>query len=84
MKYAIKIIPNAQSDLDKIKGKDFNSIRDKLLLLSVKPRPYGCIKLIREEGYRIRIGSFRILYRIDDSTKQVIIYRIKHRKEVYR
>lgn len=48
MKYAIRIIPKAQKDLDKIKGKDFNFIRNKVLLLSVKPRPYGCVKLTQE------------------------------------
>ncbi len=84
MKYTIKIIPKAQKDLDKVKGKDFNSIRDKILSLSITPRPYGCVKLIQEEGYRTRTGNFRILYRVDDAAKEVIIYRIRHRKEVYR
>jgi mRNA interferase RelE/StbE len=84
MKYALKIIPKAQKDLDDIKGKDFELIRNKILLLSKTPRPFGCQKLTREEGYRVRSGDFRILYRIDDPAKEVIIYRIKHRKEAYR
>jgi len=84
MKYVIKIISKAQKDLEQIKGKDFSFIKDKILLLSGKPRPFGCIKLTREEGYRIRAGNFRILYRIDDVEKMIIVYRIKHRKEVYR
>ena len=84
MKYAIKIISRAQKDLEQIKGKDFNFIKDKILLLSGKPRPFDCVKLIQAEGYRIRAGNFRILYRIDDTEKEVIVYRIKHRKEVYR
>jgi len=84
MKYTLKIIPKAQGDLNDIKGKDFDFIKRKILFLSKNPRPFGCKKLTREEGYRIRSGSFRVLYRIDDSAKEVIIYRIKHRKEAYR
>ena len=84
MKYALRVIPKAQKDLDDIHGKDFESIRKKIRSLSGNPRPFGSKKLTIEEGYRIRVGRFRILYRIDDSTKEVIIYRVKHRKEAYR
>jgi mRNA interferase RelE/StbE len=84
MKYALKIILKAQKDLDSIRGKDFEPIRNKILSLSKTPRPFGCQKLTREDGYRVRTGNFRILYRIDDPAKAVIIYRIKHRKEAYR
>jgi mRNA interferase RelE/StbE len=84
MKYALKIIPKAQKDLDDIKGKDFDSIKKNILSLSSKPRSLGCKKLTHEEGYRIRVGSFRVLYRIDDPAREVIIYRIKHRREAYK
>ena len=84
MNYHLKIILRAQKDLDDIRGKDFNLIKTKILTLSQNPRPFKCKKLTNEEGYRIRAGNFRILYRIDDLLKEVIIYRIKHRKNVYR
>lgn len=84
MRYNLKIIPKAQRDLDDIRGKDFDFIKNKILALSRNPRPFGCKKLTQEEGYRIRAGDFRILYRIDDSSHEVIIYRVKHRKDAYR
>lgn len=56
-----------------------------MLKLSDNPRPFGCVKLLgTEEGYRLRVGDYRYCYRIDDENKTVYIYRIKHRKEVYR
>ena len=82
--YKLKILPQAQRDVDQLHGKVFNSIKDKILQLSGTPRLYGAIKLTNEEGYRIRVGDYRVLYRIDDRLKEVFIYRIKHRKEVYR
>ena len=45
------------------------------------PRPPGCKKLTEKEGYRVRVGDYRVLYTIDDSSKTVIIYRIKIRSE---
>jgi len=84
MTYRLKIIPKAEKDLDLITGRDFDAIKKKILSLSVNPRPFGCQKLTNEDGYRIMMGDFRILYRIDDNAKEVIIYRMKHRRESYR
>lgn len=84
MKYHLKIITQAQKDLDSIKGSEFELIKNKILSLANKPRPFGCKKLTNEGGYRIRARDFRILYRIDDAAKEAIIYRVKHRKDVYR
>jgi mRNA interferase RelE/StbE len=84
VKYHIKIISKAEKDLDIFTGRDFDALKKKIASLSENPRPSGCQKLTNEEGYRIRSGDFRIIYRIDDPSKEVIIYRIKHRREAYR
>ena len=84
MSYKLKIIARAEKDLDALHGHDFDAVKRKILSLSENPRPFGCKKLTADEGYRIRSGDFRILYRIDDHAKDVIVYRVKHRKEVYR
>ncbi|MEH2279716.1 MAG: type II toxin-antitoxin system RelE/ParE family toxin [Nostoc sp.] len=33
--------------------------------------------------YRYRIGEYRVIYRIDDETNQIIVTTIAHRGEVY-
>jgi len=81
--YKIFLIPSAQKDINSFKGKTFGQIRDRILSLSENPRPTGCLKLTIENGYRLRSGNYRIIYRIDDKKKEVFIYRIKHRKEAY-
>ena len=82
--YKIKIIPSAQKDLDNLERKFFLQIKKKILALKFNPRPDNSVKLSADEGYRIRSGRYRILYRIDEKEKIVYIYRIKHRKEAYR
>ena len=82
--YKIQIIPSAIKDLDRLDKKFFTQIKAKILALSSDPRPPYCLKLTAEEGYRLRNGNYRVLYRIDDKSKIVYIYRVKHRKESYR
>jgi mRNA interferase RelE/StbE len=36
------------------------------------------------EGWRIRIGDYRVIYMIDDKAETVTVVRVKHRREVYR
>ena len=36
------------------------------------------------ELYRIRVGSYRVVYRIEDEFLVVLVIRIGHRRDVYR
>ena len=81
--YRAYLLPSAGKDLDSFDRTVFTRIRDKIASLAREPRPYGCVKLTAEEGYRIRAGDYRILYRIDDRRRIVYIYRVKHRKNAY-
>jgi len=81
--YDLFVLPPAQKDLDKPDASAFEHTLKKIRALSKDARPPGCLKLTGEEGYRIRAGDYRILYRIDDASKRIFIYRIKHRKDVY-
>jgi mRNA interferase RelE/StbE len=81
--YELLVLPAAQKDLDNLEAPVFARILKKIRALSKDARPPGCLKLTDEDGYRIRTGDYRILYRIDDALKRIYIYRIKHRKDVY-
>jgi mRNA interferase RelE/StbE len=48
------------------------------------PRPPGAKRLSGSPGSRVRKGTYRVLYTSDDSAKVVRIFRIGHRREVYR
>ncbi|MFC2163585.1 type II toxin-antitoxin system RelE/ParE family toxin [Acidobacteriota bacterium] len=78
------LLPTAQKDFDQFQGRIFNQIRDKIFSLRENPRPLGCLKLTAENEYRLRSGDYRILYRIDDKIKRIFVYRVRHRKEVYK
>ena len=35
-------------------------------------------------SFRLRIGDYRIIYDVDETLMQIKVYRVRHRKEVYR
>jgi len=41
-------------------------------------------KLSGLERYRVRQGDYRIVYAIDDREKAVTVFKVGHRREVYR
>ena len=82
--YSLKALPSACRDLDSLDSPILKRLKPKLLALQTDPRPDGCVKLTGEEGYRIRVGDYRVLYRVDDPVRTVYLYRIRHRKDVYR
>ncbi len=84
MSHQLFLLPRAQKDLDGFRGQMFSKLRDAVRGLAKNPRPLGCRKLSGDEGFRIRIGDYRIVYRVDDKLKKVFVYRIRHRREVYR
>lgn len=38
----------------------------------------------KSHDWRVRVGDYRILYEVDDEERSVVIWRIAHRREVYR
>ena len=55
-----------------------------LVELINNPLPNGCKKLSGyEDIYRIRVGIYRIVYRIEDDVLYIEVIKIAHRKDVY-
>ncbi|MBF0609335.1 MAG: type II toxin-antitoxin system RelE/ParE family toxin [Candidatus Magnetobacterium sp. LHC-1] len=84
MSYEVLILRRAQKELSGLSDDTYNSLKKALQSLGDEPRPYGSRELTGREGWRIRGGSYRIIYKIDDYKKVVTILNIGHRKDVYR
>ena len=85
MAYRVFIGRKAERDLKKIPKGDQQKILLKALKLRNNPRPLRARKTFTSRGYyRIRVGDWRIIYEVTDKIKQVSIFRIRHRREVYK
>jgi mRNA interferase RelE/StbE len=82
--YRIKIKRSAAKELEKISKKDRERIIQRILGLETDPRPLGARKLSGEEKYRVRQGTYRILYEVHDEMLTIIVVRVAHRGEAYR
>jgi len=78
------ITKKATKELDKIPDSLAKKIVDHLLLLQKNPYPTNSKKLQGKNIFRLRIGSFRVLYSINKSKKQITILRVADRKTIYR
>jgi len=52
--------------------------------LENNPRVFGAEKLKGRDEYKLRVGSYRIIYDINDANKEITIYIIDDRKQVYK
>ena len=84
MRYAISILRRAQKELAQLPTEVYEHVRDTIRTLSQNPRPSGCLKLTGREGWRLRVGNYRIIYEIDDNQQTVTILHVGHRRDVYR
>jgi mRNA interferase RelE/StbE len=82
--YTVEILRTAQGQLAKIAKQDRNRIIAAIRALADAPRPPGCKKLSGRSAWRIRIGTYRVLYEIHDERLVVIVVTVGHRKDVYR
>jgi len=84
-KYKLRIKKSAAKELEAISRKsDRKRIVSRIQGLADNPRPDGCIKLSGSERYRIRQGSYRVVYSIEDEQLVVYVVKIGDRKSVYR
>jgi mRNA interferase RelE/StbE len=82
--YAVDIHAPAKKSLCRLPENFQTRIARSMLALAENPRPSGVVKLSGRDGWRIRIGDYRVIYTIDDVKKEVVIYAVGHRREIYR
>ncbi len=83
-KYKIRVKKSAEKELRKIPKKELLIILDKIKSLSGTPRPTESVKLTNQEKYRLRVGKYRVLYKVEDNILTIFVVKIGHRKEIYR
>jgi mRNA interferase RelE/StbE len=84
MGYDVHLMPAARKDLASLPATVKARIADALQKLADDPRPPGCKKLVSIDGWRLRVGDYRIRYLIDDDVKVVTVVWIGLRGRAYR
>ncbi len=82
--YKIYFRQSVLKDLAKIPKRQLQRIIKRIEKLADDPRPRGCEKISGQDRFRIRQGSYRIIYSIQDDELTIWIVKIDHRGEIYR
>lgn len=85
-RYRVFIKRSASRELEGVAQKaDRQRLTARIQALAGGPRPPGCEKLVGyDDRYRVRQGDYRVVYAVNDAEQIVTIFRIGHRREVYR
>ena len=83
-RYSLLFKKSIARDLRVIPKKDVQRILKRIETLAVNSRPNGCEKLTDQERYRVRQGSYRIIYEVRDDAWVVVVVKVVQRGNVYR
>ena len=82
MHYDVRFKPRAIKDGKKIPGIELEKVL--LKIEAMKENLSGDVKRLTDYDpeYRLRVGVYRVLFALEKDN--IVIYRIRHRKEIYR
>ena len=83
-RYVIRLEKKAKQGILAAPVKDRLRIAAALELLRENPVPPRAVKLQGRDGYRIRIGKYRILYTFDGSILTIYVLDIGPRGDIYK
>ena len=84
-RYEVRIAPAARKEIDRLPRQPRERVESAIVALAHNPRPVGSCKLEgTDDTYRIRVGNYRVVYRVYDTELVVLIVKVGDRKDIYR
>ena len=85
MAYRVVLLRSAARELDALPQPMRRRVARAIGALATEPRPPS-VKLLSgpERIWRVRVGDYRVLYRVDDDRVVVMVVRVRHRLDAYR
>jgi mRNA interferase RelE/StbE len=84
--YRLLVKASAAKEIEALGTRaDRQRVIERIQTLGTDPRAEGSEKLAGyTDRYRVRQGLYRIIYLIDDKRHEITIFKVGHRKDVYR
>ncbi len=83
--YRIEVSATAEKQIRRLNRENQVRVLRAIQSLASEPQPPGSRKLRGyEDIYRIRIGTFRVLYSVEKGRLLIIVLKVGHRKDIYR
>lgn len=83
-RWHIEITRDALKTLAKLDKPVRRRLQAAIDRLAVQPRPAGVVPLQNRPGHlRLRVGDWRVVYRVEDDRLVVLVVDLGHRREIY-
>ncbi|MFO7918682.1 MAG: type II toxin-antitoxin system RelE/ParE family toxin [Anaerolineae bacterium] len=82
--YTVYITRRAAKELSKnVAHQDNERVKEAISALAEDPRPRGCQKVRSAPAgtFRIRVGDYRVIYRVRDKEEALIVALVRRRSE---
>lgn len=83
-RYEVRFKRSVSKDLRKLPARDIRRILARIDALCDEPRGPDCKQLTGVNIYRVRVGTYRIIYEIVDNQLLIQVIKVAHRSIVYR
>ncbi len=84
MRYSVHFKPSADRELRKLPKEVQARVGARLDRLAEDPLGPGVEKLKGDQGYRVRVGDYRIIFDLLHAELAILVIQVGHRREVYR
>ena len=85
-RFTVRLTPSFQRDLGRLPARDQEKVLEAIKRLEINPKgPPPKIKKLKGKGvgqWRLEVWPYRVRY--DAVGQEVVLYRVRHRKEIYR
>lgn len=86
VRYTLQLTPRFQRDIDHLPASAQNKVLQDIRLLEQNPLgPHPKVKKLKGQGigqWRLEVWPYRVRY--DVVGRDVVLYRVRHRKDIYR
>jgi mRNA interferase RelE/StbE len=83
--YRIEVSATAEKQIRKLRREDQIRVLRAILALASHPTPPGSRKVRGyDDVFRVRVVTYRVLYRVAGRLLQIVLLKIGHRREIYR
>ena len=84
MTYRVEVTRSAIKALRRVNPADTARLRGAIAMLAEDPRPPASRSLRGRDGWRLRVGEYRVLYTIRDDVLLIDVVAVAHMSSAYR
>ncbi len=82
--YRIIFEKRAEKELRKLPAAARTRVKNAVDKLEHEPWPVASRHMVGFDGYRLRVGDYRIIYTVNQQIVTIVVVRIGHRREIYK